>query len=49
MVVYFLFAFFIGWGILALTVRGNPWLLVISSLVYLALMTRIALLPKQEH
>jgi hypothetical protein len=35
----------LGYGIL-LTVKGNPWLLVVSLLAYLVLVAKIGCLPK---
>jgi hypothetical protein len=48
LVVYLLIGFVLGWSIL-LAVKGNPWLLVVSVLVYLAILTKTGCLPGKSH
>ena len=38
----------LGWGIL-LTVKGEPWLLIVGVLVYAAAFARLGCLPKKSH
>ncbi len=46
---YLLIAVVLGWGIL-LTVRGNPWLLIIGFVVYALAFARLGCLPgKTQH
>ena len=47
-VAYLVISVFLGWGIL-LAVRGNPWLLIISFLVYAVAFAKIGCLPKSSH
>ena len=45
---YLAMAFLLGWGIL-LTVRGNPWLLVVGFLAYAFAIAWFGCLPKKAH
>ena len=47
-VVYLLIGLVLGWGIL-LTVKGNPWLLIVSFLTYAVAFAKIGCLPKKSH
>ena len=47
-VAYLLIAFVLGWGIL-LSVKGNPWLLVIGFIAYVVAFGKIGCLPKKSH
>jgi hypothetical protein len=38
----------LGWGIL-LTVKGNPWLLIVGCLAYVAAFAKLGCLPKKSH
>ena len=38
----------LGWGIL-LTIKGQPWLLVVGLLAYGAAFAKLGCLPKQSH
>jgi hypothetical protein len=44
-VVYLIISFVLGWGIL-LAVKGNPWLLILGTLVYAVSFAKIGCLPK---
>lgn len=46
--VYLLFALLLGWGIL-LTVRGEPWLLIVGILTYVLLVAKIGCLPPKPN
>lgn len=46
--VYLLIGLVLGWGIL-LAVKGNVWLLAVSTLAYLILFAKIGCLPKSHH
>ena len=48
-VAYVVIAFFLGWGILRLTVKGEPWLLAITFIAYVVAFAKIGCLPKQTH
>jgi hypothetical protein len=45
---YLVIAAILGWGIL-LAVKGQPWLLIVGFLAYLAAFTRIGCLPGKSH
>ena len=45
---YLLIALVLGWGIL-LTVRGQPWLLIVGFLAYVAAFAKLGCLPKKPH
>jgi hypothetical protein len=47
-VVYLLIGVVLGWGIL-LTVKGNPWLLIVAFIAYAIAFGRIGCLPKKSH
>jgi F0F1-type ATP synthase assembly protein I len=47
-VVYLLIGLVLGWGIL-LTVKGNPWLLIVSFLAYVVAFAKIGCLPNKTH
>ena len=47
-VAYLVISFFLGWGIL-LTMRGNPWLLIIGFLVYAVAFAKLGCLPGKSH
>lgn len=47
-VAYLVIGFFLGWGIL-LTMRGNPWLLIIGFLVYAVAFAKLGCLPGKSH
>ena len=38
----------LGWGIL-LTVKGSPWLLIISFIAYVVAFGKLGCLPKKSH
>jgi hypothetical protein len=38
----------LGWGIL-LTVKGNPWLLIVSFIAYVVAFGKLGCLPKKSH
>ena len=46
LLVYLLMGLVLGYGIL-LTVKGNPWLLLVSLLGYFVLVAKIGCLPKR--
>ncbi len=46
--VYGLMALGLGLGILHL-MKGNPWLLITSALIYAVIFARIGCLPKRSH
>ncbi len=48
LLVYLLMGFFLGWGIL-LTVRGNPWLLIVGFLTYAVVFAKVGCLPRKSH
>jgi hypothetical protein len=47
-VAYLVISFFLGWGIL-LTMRGNPWLLIVGFLVYAVAFAKLGCLPGKSH
>jgi len=48
-IAYLLIAFVLGWGILRLENKGEPWLLIIGFLAYVIAFSKIGCLPKQTH
>jgi hypothetical protein len=46
--VYLVISAILGWGIL-LTVKGNPWLLIVSFLAYAVAFAKIGCLPGKSH
>jgi hypothetical protein len=47
-VAYLVIALVLGWGIL-LTVKGEPWLLIVGFLAYAAAFAKVGCLPKKSH
>jgi hypothetical protein len=47
-VAYLVIGLVLGWGIL-LTVKGEPWLLIVGFLAYALAFARLGCLPKQTH
>ncbi len=47
-VAYLAIGLVLGWGIL-LTVKGQPWLLIVGFLAYLLAFARLGCLPKNSH
>jgi hypothetical protein len=47
-VAYLIIGLVLGWGIL-LTVKGEPWLLIIGSLTYAVAFSKLGCLPKTSH
>ncbi len=47
-VTYLVIGAVLGLGIL-LTVKGNPWLLIASSLAYVAAFAKLGCLPHKSH
>jgi hypothetical protein len=45
---YLVIAVVLGWGIL-LTVKGQPWLLIVGFLTYAVAFAKLGCLPKQPH
>ena len=45
---YLLIAFVLGWGIL-LTVKGEPWLLVVGGLAYVLGFAKVGCMPHKPH
>ncbi len=45
---YLVISFILGWGIL-LTVRGEPWLLVVGTLAYVLGFAKLGCLPDKSH
>jgi hypothetical protein len=45
---YLLIALVLGWGIL-LTVKGQPWLLIVGFLAYATAFAKLGCLPKKPH
>jgi hypothetical protein len=45
---YLAMAAVLGWGIL-LTVRGEPWLLIVGFLAYVIAFAKLGCLPKKSH
>jgi hypothetical protein len=38
----------LGWGLL-LTLKGNPWLLIVSFLAYVLAFAKLGCLPRKSH
>ena len=47
-VAYLVIGLVLGWGIL-LTVKGEPWLLIVGSLTYAVAFAKLGCLPKTSH
>ena len=47
-VAYLVIGLVLGWGIL-LTVKGEPWLLVVGFLAYTVAFAKLGCLPKKSH
>ena len=47
-VAYLVIGLILGWGIL-LTVKGEPWLLIVGFLVYAAAFAKLGCLPTKSH
>jgi F0F1-type ATP synthase assembly protein I len=47
-VAYLVIGLVLGWGIL-LTVKGEPWLLIVAFLAYAAAFAKLGCLPKSSH
>ena len=47
-VAYLVIGVVLGWGIL-LTVKGEPWLLIVGFLAYAVAFAKLGCLPKQSH
>ncbi len=47
-VAYLVIGLVLGWGIL-LTVKGEPWLLIVGFLAYAIAFARLGCLPKKSH
>jgi len=47
-VAYLVIGLVLGWGIL-LTVKGEPWLLIVGFLAYLAAFVQFGCRPKNSH
>ena len=45
---YLVFGLVLGCGIL-LAVKGQPWLLIVGFLIYVAAFAKLGCLPKQSH
>ena len=45
---YLLIGVVLGWGIL-LTVKGNPWLLIVSFLAYTVAFAKLGCMPGKSH
>jgi len=45
---YWVIGMVLAWGIL-LTVKGEPWLLIVGFLTYAAAFTKLGCLPKKSH
>jgi hypothetical protein len=45
---YLLIAVVLGWGIL-LTMKGNPWLLIVSFAAYVVAFAKLGCLPGESH
>jgi hypothetical protein len=46
-VAYLVIGLVLGWGIL-LTVKGEPWLLIVGFLAYAAIFAKVGCLPKKS-
>ena len=47
-IAYLLIGIVLGWGIL-LTMKGDPWLLIVSFLVYAVAFGKLGCLPGKTH
>jgi hypothetical protein len=47
-VAYLFIGAVLGWGIL-LTVKGDPWVLIVGFLVYVLAFAKLGCLPKKSH
>jgi hypothetical protein len=47
-VAYLAIAVVLGWGML-LTVKGEPWLLIVGFLAYVVAFAKLGCLPKTTH
>ena len=47
-VAYLVIGLVLGWGIL-LTVKGEPWLLIVGFLAYAVAFAKLGCLPKNSH
>ena len=47
-VAYMVIGLVLGWGIL-LTVKGEPWLLIVGFLAYSTAFAKLGCLPKNSH
>jgi hypothetical protein len=47
-IAYLVIGIILGWGLI-LTMKGNPWLLVISFITYVVAFGKIGCLPKKSH
>ncbi len=45
---YLIIALVLGWGIL-LTVKGEPWLLIVAFLAYVVAFANLGCLPGKSH
>jgi pilus assembly protein TadC len=45
---YLMIGLVLGWGIL-LTVKGQPWLLIVGFVVYAVAFAKLGCLPKESH
>ena len=45
---YLVMGFVLSWGIL-LTIKGNPWLLIVGLLAYVIAFARFGCLPGKSH
>ncbi|HWX19212.1 MAG TPA: hypothetical protein VN578_04800 [Candidatus Binatia bacterium] len=45
---YLLIGVVLGWGIL-LTMKGNPWLLIVSFVAYVVAFGKLGCLPGKSH
>jgi hypothetical protein len=47
-IAYLVIGIILGWGLI-LTMKGNPWLLVIGFISYVVAFGKIGCLPKKSH
>jgi len=47
-IAYLVIGIILGWGLI-LTMKGNPWLLVIGLVAYVVGFGKIGCLPKKSH
>jgi len=47
-IAYLVIGIILGWGLI-LTMKGNPWLLVIGFIAYAVSFGKIGCLPKKSH